>query len=100
MFFGYTQNKMLFPDQSPMVLIVVLVGLVALGRSGIGRIVAAARDLLRPRAESGLACPKCGQPFDPQRWARHNERMLYHGRYTVTPPYTCPRCGETVQASP
>jgi uncharacterized C2H2 Zn-finger protein len=86
---------MVFPDQSPVVLIVLLAGLLALG------LLAAARDLLRPHAEPGLTCPKCGQPFDPQRWTRHNERMLYHGRYTVTPLYTCPRCGETVRmASP
>jgi DNA-directed RNA polymerase subunit RPC12/RpoP len=82
---------MLFPDQSPVVLIVLLVGLLALG------LLAAARDLTRQPAGPGLACPKCGHDFDPQRWTRHNERTLYHGRYTVTPLYTCPRCGETVR---
>ncbi len=82
---------MLFPDQSPVVLIALVVALLALA------LLAAARDLLRSRAGADLACPRCGQAFDPQRWPRHNERGMYHGRYTVTPLYTCPRCGETVQ---
>ena len=81
---------MLFPDQSPIVLLTVVVGLLAVA------LFAAARDLLG-RGGAGLACPKCGLAFDPQRWARHNERTRYHGRYTVTPHYTCPRCGETVR---
>ena len=86
---------MLFPDQSPIVLIAVVVALLAMSLFG------AARDLLRQRDGPGLACPGCGQAFDPQHWARHNERMSYHGRYTVTPLYTCPRCGATVrQADP
>ncbi len=82
---------MLFPDQSPVVLIVALIALLAVA------LLAAARDLLRQRASAELACPQCGQPFDPQRWRQHSERAMYHGRYTVTPLYTCPRCGETVQ---
>jgi len=80
---------MIFPDQSPVALIAVLVALLAMA------LIGAARDLLG-RGGGALACPKCGLAFDPQRWARHNERALYHGRYTVTPHYTCPRCGETV----
>ena len=80
---------MLFPDQSPVVLIAVVVALLA------AALIAAARDLLGRSGEP--ACPKCGLAFDPRRWARHNERTLYHGRYTVTPHYTCPRCGEAVR---
>lgn len=80
---------MIFPDQSPVVLLAVVVGLLAVA------LFAAARDLLGRGAE--LACPKCGLGFDAQRWARHNERTLYHGRYTITPHYTCPRCGEVVR---
>ncbi len=84
---------MLFPDQSPLVLIAVVGALLA------AALFAAARDLLRERG-SAMACPTCGLAFDPQRWARHNEHALYHGRNTVTPLYTCPRCGEKVhQAS-
>ncbi len=84
---------MLFPDQSPVVLIVAVIALLAVA------LLAAARDLVGGRASAELACPQCGQPFDPQHWPRHNERAMYHGRYTVTPQYTCPRCGETVQAT-
>jgi predicted RNA-binding Zn-ribbon protein involved in translation (DUF1610 family) len=82
---------MLFPDQSPVVLLALVVALLAMA------LIAAARDLSRQRGGAARACPNCGQAFDPQGWARHNERALYHGRYTVTPLYTCPRCGETVQ---
>lgn len=89
--FGYTLSRMLFPDQSPVVLIALIVALLALG------LMAAGRDLLRQPRDTTLACPSCGLTFDPQRWPQHNERSLYHGRYTVTPMYTCPRCGETVQ---
>jgi predicted RNA-binding Zn-ribbon protein involved in translation (DUF1610 family) len=86
---------MLFPDQSPVVLIVGVIALLALA------LLAAGRDLLRLRASPDLACPQCGQAFDAQSWPRHNERAMYHGRYTVTPLYTCPKCGETVsQGSP
>ncbi len=81
---------MLFPDQSPIVLLAVVVALLALA------LMAAARDLQRPRGGPEMACPSCGLAFDRQRWARHNERAMYHGRYTVTPLYTCPRCGATV----
>jgi hypothetical protein len=81
---------MLFPDQSPIVLLAVVVALLAVA------LIAAARDFLRQHDGPGQACPSCGQAFDRQRWARHNERLLYHGRYTVTPVYTCPRCGGTV----
>ena len=84
---------MLFPDQSPVVLLALLVGLLALG------LLAAARDLLRLRGEAALACPHCGQPFDSGRWPSHNERIMYHGRYTVTPVYTCPSCGEVVHTN-
>ena len=79
----------IFPDQSPVVLIAVVVGLLAFA------LIAAARDLGRRGGE--LACPQCGLAFNPQTWAAHNERALYHGRNTVTPTYTCPRCGQTVQ---
>ena len=82
---------MLFPDQSPIVLLAVVAALLALA------LIAAARDLLRQRGGPEMACPSCGLAFDPQRWARHNERMPYHGRYTVTPLYTCPRCGGTAR---
>jgi predicted RNA-binding Zn-ribbon protein involved in translation (DUF1610 family) len=81
---------MLFPDQSPILLIGVVVALLAVA------LLAAARDLLSRNAAE-LACPKCGVAFDEQRWARHNERTMYHGRYTITPHYTCPRCGEAVR---
>ena len=81
---------MIFPDQSPVVLIAVVVGLLAFA------LIAAARDLGR-RGRGELACPQCGLAFNPHTWAVHNERALYHGRYTVTPTYTCPRCGQTVR---
>lgn len=94
----YTKIVMLFPDQSPIVLLAVVVALLALA------LMAAARDLQRPRGGPEMACPSCGLAFDAQRWSRRQppklpgagERGLYHGRYTVTPLYTCPRCGETV----
>ena len=44
-------------------------------------------------------CPKCHLAFDAKRWAHHNRRTHINGRYTITPVYTCPRCGETVQAA-
>ena len=78
-----------FPDQSPIVLITVVIGLLAVA------LFAAARDLGRRGGK--LACPQCGLAFNPHTWAVHNQRALYHGRYTVTPTYTCPRCGQTVQ---
>jgi uncharacterized C2H2 Zn-finger protein len=81
---------MIFPDQSPVVLIALVVALLAMA------LFAAARDLLSGKGGE-LACPRCGLAFDAQRWARHNQRTMYHGRYTVTPHYTCPRCGESVR---
>ena len=81
---------MTFPDSSPVVLLAVVVGLLAFA------LFAAARDLGR-RGGGSLACPQCGLGFDPARWPVHNERAMYHGRNTVTPTYTCPRCGQTVQ---
>ena len=83
---------MLFPDKSPEVLLIVLITLLALA------LLAAARDLLRERGGgAALACPACGLPFDARRWANRNTRQMYHGRYTITPVYTCPRCGQTVE---
>jgi predicted RNA-binding Zn-ribbon protein involved in translation (DUF1610 family) len=79
---------MLFPDQSPLLLLVVLVGLLALA------LFAASRDLLGGGGRR--LCPKCGLAFDARTWTSHNERELYHGRYTITPHYTCPRCGTVV----
>ena len=76
-----------FPDLSPVVLIAVIGGLVA------AALWMAARDR---RRERGAACPRCGLAFDPRRWASHNAHALYHGRNTITPMVTCPRCGETV----
>ena len=81
---------MLFPDQSPVVLIVAVIALLAVA------LLAAGRDLLRQRAAADMACPQCGQAFDAQRWPQHTQRAMYHGRYTVMPLYTCPRCGATV----
>ena len=83
---------MVFPDQSPIAFIAILVGLLALGLGTAGR------DLLRARRDQPpLACPHCGLAFDPHHWPRHNERAHVQGRYTVTPMHTCPRCGQTVQ---
>jgi len=82
---------MIFPDQSPVVLIALVVALLAMA------LLAAARDLARQREGGEPACPNCGLAFDAPGWARHNERALYHGRYTITPTYTCPRCGQTVR---
>ena len=84
---------MLFPDQSPVVLIALVLALLALG------LLAAGRDLLRQRHAGDLACPRCGLAFDPQRWPRQNERTHYHGRYTITPMVQCPRCGQSVPAT-
>jgi len=81
---------MTFPDQSPVVLLAVVIGLLAFA------LIAAARDLGRD-GRGNLACPQCGLAFDAARWPVHNERTMYHGRNTVTPTYTCPRCGQTVR---
>ena len=84
---------MLFPDKSPVVLMAVLLGLLALA------LLFAARDLLRQQADDGQACPRCGLAFEAQRWPRRNVRQMFHGRYTVTPVYTCPSCGEVVHTN-
>ena len=81
----------MFPDQSPYAFLALVIGLCARG------LVAAGRDLLKARGSSPL-CPRCRLPFDNKRWAHHNRRTHINGRYTITPVYTCPRCGETVQA--
>ena len=83
---------MIFPDQSPYAFMAILIGLCALA------LIAAGRDLLRAH-NNAPACPNCRMPFDAARWPHHNRRTHVNGRYTITPVYTCPRCGETVQAA-
>jgi hypothetical protein len=83
---------MLFPDQSPYALMAMLAAVCAVA------LIFAGRDLLRARSNAPT-CPKCHLAFDAKRWAHHNRRTHINGRYTITPVYTCPRCGETVQAA-
>ena len=83
---------MLCPDQSPFALMAMLVVVCA------AALISAGRDLLRA-ASNAPTCPNCRLPFDAKRWAHHNRRTHVNGRYTITPVYTCPRCGETVQAT-
>jgi transposase len=83
---------MLFPDQSPYALMAMLVAVCAVA------LISAGRDLLRAHSNAPT-CPKCHLLFDAKRWAHHNRRTHINGRYTITPVYTCPRCGETVQAT-
>ena len=83
---------MLFPDQSPFALMAMLVVVCA------AALISAGRDMLRA-ASNAPTCPNCRLPFDAKRWAHHNRRTHINGRYNITPVYTCPRCGETVQAA-
>ena len=65
----------------------------------LNRLWAWLRARLQPQTPPST-CQNCGLPFDAATWQRRNERRHYHGRYTITPVYTCPRCRHELRRAP